>query len=292
MSLRRKGIILAGGSGTRLSPLTTIISKQLLPVYNKPMIYYPISTLMLAEIRDILIISDADSMSMYKKLLGDGSKFGIRLSYDIQAEPRGIAEALIIGEGFIGEDSFALILGDNLIYGDSLGEKISRCFEQTDSATIFGYKVSDPHRFGVIELGTDNNVIGIEEKPLKPKSNYIAIGLYVYPAGAIDIAKNLELSSRNELEITDVNQNFLSLSRLEVTLLGRGYAWFDMGTHSSLLGAANFIKMIEDRTSTNIACLEEIAYESGWITKTQLSANLEGAGQSEYHSYIRTTCLA
>ena len=292
MSSKHKGIILSGGSGSRLSPLTEITSKQLLPVYDKPMIYYPISTLMLADIRDILIISDTDSMPMYKKLLGDGSRFGIRLSYDIQAEPRGIAEALIIGEDFIGEDSFALILGDNLIYGDSLGKKISSCFEQLESATIFGYHVSDPSRFGVIELGADNNVIGLEEKPLNPKSNYAAIGLYVYPACAVKIAKNLELSSRNELEITDVNLNFLASSKLEVSLLGRGYAWFDMGTHTSLLDGANFIKMIEDRTSTNIACLEEIAYESGWITKIQLSADLEGAGQSEYYRYIRKTCLA
>lgn len=291
MSLKRKGIILAGGSGSRLSPLTAIISKQLLPVYDKPMIYYPISTLMLADIRDILIISDTDSMPMYKKLLGDGSRFGMRLSYDTQAEPRGIAEALIIGEDFIGEDSFALILGDNLIYGDNLGGKINRCFDKLDSATIFGYHVSDPSRFGVIELGSDNKVIGLEEKPLNPKSNYAAIGLYVYPASAVKIAKNLELSPRNELEITDVNLNFLASSKLEVSLLGRGYAWFDMGTHSSLLDAANFIKMIEDRTSTNIACLEEIAYRTGWISKNQLSVNLKGAGDSEYYCYIRDTFL-
>jgi glucose-1-phosphate thymidylyltransferase len=291
VSLKRKGIILAGGSGSRLSPLTAITSKQLLPVYNKPMIYYPISTLMLADIRDILIISDTDNMLMYEKLLGDGSRFGIRISYETQAEPRGVAEALIIGEDFIGEDSFALILGDNLIYGDSLGEKISSCFEQLGSATIFGYHVSDPSRFGVVELGADNNVIGLEEKPLNPKSNYAAIGLYVYPACAVKIAKNLELSSRNELEITDVNLNFLASSKLEVSLLGRGYAWFDMGTHTALLDAANFIKMIEDRTSTNIACLEEIAYRSGWIAKNQIIANLKGAGDSEYYRYIHITCL-
>lgn len=292
MSFKRKGIILAGGAGSRLSPLTSIISKQLLPVYDKPMIYYPISTLMLADIRDILIISDVESMLMYKKVLGDGARFGIRLSYDIQAEPRGIAEALIIGEDFIGQDSFAFILGDNLIYGDNLGGKISSCFDKLDSATIFGYKVPDPERFGVIEVGADDNVVGLEEKPTNPKSNYAAIGLYVYPAGATMVAKSLESSHRNELEITDVNLNFLASSKLELSLLGRGYAWFDMGTHSSLLEAANFIKMIESRTNTNIACLEEIAYTSGWITKKQLSANLQGAGNSEYYSYIRKNCLA
>lgn len=291
MSLKRKGIILAGGSGSRLSPLTAIISKQLLPVYDKPMIYYPISSLMLSNIRDILIISDPDSMPIYKKLLGDGSKFGIRLSYDTQVEPRGIAEALIIGEDFIGEDSLALILGDNLIYGDNLGGKINACFDNLDSATIFGYKVANPQHFGVIELGSDNKVISLEEKPLNPKSNYAAIGLYVYPSCAVKIAKNLDLSPRNEFEITDVNLDFLASNKLEVCLLGRGYAWFDMGTHGSLLEASNFIKMIEDRTKTNIACLEEIACQLGWISKDQLRDNLKGAGDSEYYHYIRNTCL-
>ena len=289
MKPKYKGIVLAGGSGSRLSPLTSITSKQLLPVYDKPMIYYPISTLMLAGVREILLISDTVSLPLYQKLLGDGSQFGISILYEVQLETNGIAEAITIGSDFIGDSGFVLILGDNLIYGDSLGERISNCFQKTGVATIFGYKVSDPERFGVIELGQDDSVVGLEEKPSIPKSNYAAIGLYIYPPEAVSVARALDRSERGELEITDVNLYFFNKGLLNAVLLGRGYTWFDLGTQDSLLDAGTFMRMIQTRTNTNIACLEEIAQESGWISRDELCRALKSKGDSHYFNYIRNS---
>lgn len=268
-----KGIILAGGSGTRLYPVTLVTSKQLLPIYDKPMIYYPLSVLMMAGIRDILIISTPIDTPRMEALLGDGSKFGIKLSYKVQPSPDGLAQAFILGEEFIGEDACAMILGDNIFYGAGLIKHLEnsvRRAEQEDMATIYGYYVNDPERFGVVELDENNNAISIEEKPKHPKSNYCVTGLYFYPKGVSKIAKTIKPSIRGELEITTLNNVYLDQKRLHVTTLGRGYSWLDTGTHESLIDASSYIKMLEEHQGLKVCCPEEIAYKHGWIDKETL----------------------
>ena len=268
-----KGIILAGGSGTRLYPVTLVTSKQLLPIYDKPMIYYPLSVLMMAGIRDILIISTPIDTPRMEALLGDGSKFGIKLSYKVQPSPDGLAQAFILGEEFIGEDACAMVLGDNIFYGAGLIKHLEnsvRRAEQEDMATIYGYYVNDPERFGVVELDENNNAISIEEKPKHPKSNYCVTGLYFYPKGVSKIAKTIKPSIRGELEITTLNNVYLDQKRLHVTTLGRGYSWLDTGTHESLIDASSYIKMLEEHQGLKVCCPEEIAYKHGWIDKETL----------------------
>lgn len=268
-----KGIILAGGSGTRLYPLTLVTSKQLLPIYDKPMIYYPLSVLMMAGIRDILIISTPIDTPRMEQLLGDGSKFGIKLSYKVQPSPDGLAQAFILGEEFIGDDACAMILGDNIFYGAGLIKHLEnsvRRAEQEDIATIYGYYVNDPERFGIVELDKDGNAISIEEKPKHPKSNYCVTGLYFYPKGVSKIAKTIKPSERGELEITTLNNVYLDQKRLHVTTLGRGYSWLDTGTHESLIDASSYIKMLEEHQGLKVCCPEEIAYKHGWINKETL----------------------
>jgi glucose-1-phosphate thymidylyltransferase len=281
-----KGIILAGGSGTRLFPITIPVSKQLLPVYDKPMIYYPLSVLMLANIRDILIITTPWDSDSFKKLLGDGSQFGIRLTYATQAEPRGLADAFIVGEAFIGDDPVCLILGDNIFYGQGLVEKLRAAAERTNKATIFGYYVKNPERYGVAEFDENMNVISIEEKPKHPKSNYAVTGLYFYDNDVIEIAKNITPSGRGELEITDVNKAYLERNKLVLEILGRGYAWLDTGTYESLLEAASFVEVMERRQGLKIACLEEIAYVLDFITLEQLMTQAEKFKNSQYGQYL------
>jgi glucose-1-phosphate thymidylyltransferase len=281
-----KGIILAGGSGTRLYPVTIPVSKQLLPVYDKPMIYYPLSVLMLANIRDILIITTPQDSDSFKKLLEDGSQFGIRLSYTIQENPNGLAEAFIIGEDFIGNDSVCLILGDNIFYGQGLGDKLRSAVQRTDKATIFGYYVNNPEYYGVAEFDKDMNVISLEEKPKHPKSNYAVTGLYFYDNDVIDIAKNITPSARGELEITDVNKTYLARNKLKLEILGRGYAWLDTGTYESLLEAGSFVEVIERRQGLKIACLEEIAYGMGFINREQLLKQANKLKNSQYGQYL------
>lgn len=279
-----KGIILAGGSGTRLYPLTKSISKQLMPVYDKPMIYYPLSTLMLAGIKDVLIITTPDDQAQFTRLLGDGSQWGIKLSYAIQPSPDGLAQAFLIGEEFIGTDSVCLILGDNIFYGHGLADKFQKITAET-GATVFGYPVRDPERYGVVSFNEQGVVTGIEEKPLKAKSKYAVTGLYFYDNDVIEIAKQVRPSARGELEITSVNQEYLRRGTLKVQLLGRGSAWLDTGTHESLLDAANYIKILEDRQGLKIACLEEIAYRMGYIDAGQvadLAAPLIKNGYGQY----------
>jgi glucose-1-phosphate thymidylyltransferase len=282
-----KGIILAGGSGTRLYPITLALSKQLLPVYDKPMIYYPLSTLMLAGMKEVLIISTPADLPHYERLLGDGSKFGIRLEYAVQPKPDGLAQAFIIGEKFLDGGPACLILGDNLFHSQGLTQMLQNAASVTEGATIFGYWVSDPERYGVVEFDASGKVLSLEEKPKAPKSNYAVVGLYFYDSQITEIAKQIKPSWRGELEITDINNVYLKMGKLNVTQLRRGVAWLDTGTYQSLLQAGNFIETIELRTGLKIGCLEEIAYEMGLITRDQLLAQAEKLGKAEYAQYLR-----
>lgn len=281
-----KGIILAGGSGTRLYPLTLATSKQLLPVYDKPMIYYPLSTMMLAGIRDILLISTPRDISRFQNLLGDGTQLGIHINYMIQKKPNGLAEAFILGSNFIGSDSVCLILGDNIYYGSGLSKMVQRAAKKKRGATIFGYQVHDPERFGVVEFDKNQHVKSIEEKPQHPASNYAVTGMYFYDNQVIDIAKGLKPSKRGELEITDVNKKYLELGKLDIELLGRGYAWLDTGTHESLNDASNFIETVQKRQNLKIACIEEIAYRMGYIDKNQVYDLAQSLKKSDYGQYL------
>ena len=282
-----KGIVLAGGAGTRLHPITRGVSKQLLGVYDKPMIYYPISTLMLAGIRDILIITPPEDQPSFQRLLGDGSRFGVRFSYAVQPKPEGLAQAFLIGKSFIGADSVALVLGDNIFYGAGLEQLLLQAAARTEGATVFGYYVRDPERFGVVEFDKNGKAVSIEEKPEKPKSHYAVTGLYFYDNDVVNIAENIRPSARGELEITAVNSEYLRRGKLNVEVFKNGYAWLDTGTHDSMLDAANFIRTIETRQGLQIACLQEIAYEKGWMTAQDVLDSIDDMLKTEYGQYLK-----
>ena len=284
---KRKGIILAGGSGTRLYPLTHAISKQIMPVYDKPMIYYPISVLMLANIKDILIISTPRDIEIFKALLGDGSQWGMNFEYAVQEKPRGLADAFIVGKEFIGKDDVAMILGDNIFFGQSLTKKLEKVSAAYDVATIFGYPVSDPRAYGVVEIDEEGNAISIEEKPKQPKSNLCVPGLYFYPNNVVEIAQNIKPSARGEIEITSINEEYMNRKQLKVEKLGRGLAWFDTGTHADLLEAADFVRTIENRQGMQVSCPEEIAYRKKWIDKEKLLEILKPYLKTNYGKYLK-----
>lgn len=287
MNIERKGIILAGGSGTRLYPVTISTSKQLLPVYDKPMIYYPLSILMLSNIRKVLIISTPNDIEKYEQLLGDGQQFGLEISYEIQPNPGGLAQAFLIGEDFIGDDNVTLILGDNIFYGKDLSKSLENVAQQNDGATVFSYHVVDPERFGVVEFDSKGQALSIEEKPKNPKSNFAVTGLYFYDNEVINISKSIKPSDRGELEISDVNKVYLENKKLNVEALARGITWLDSGTHDSLIEASQFIQTIEKRQGLKVACLEEIAYNKKWISKNSLMKSVENLGKTEYADYLQ-----
>ncbi len=284
----RKGIVLAGGSGTRLYPCKIPVSKQLMPVYDKPMIYYPISLLMLAGVRDILIISTPEDTPLFERLLGDGSHFGVSFSYEVQAKPEGLAQAFIIAESFLGDSPAVLVLGDNLFYGHDLVNKLRVADGLSEGATIFGYPVANPSDYGVVEFEKDGRVVSIEEKPLNPKSNYAVPGLYFYDKRVVDFALKIRPSARGELEITDLNRCYLEINELNVELLGRGTAWLDTGTHKSLMAASQFVQVIEERQGLKMACLEGIGYEQGWLTASDLEKRIDFLGKTQYATYLRS----
>lgn len=283
-----KGIILAGGSGSRLYPITKGISKQLLPIYDKPMIYYPLSVLMLANIREVLLISNPEFIEFYERLFGSGENFGMKITYKIQEKPRGLADAFIVGEDFIGNDSVCLILGDNVFYGQGFGSKLKAISTIKNGALIFGYYVNNPHEFGVVEFDHENNVVSLEEKPKDPKSNYAIPGLYFYDNTVIERAKNLKPSTRGEIEITDLNKEYLKENKLKVELLGRGFAWLDTGTYDGLANASDFVRTIQNRTGLYISCIEEISYKNGWISKDVLQEAVNEHKNTDYGKYLRS----
>jgi len=286
MNINYKGIVLAGGSGTRLHPITKGVSKQLLPIYDKPMIYYPISVLMLAGINEILVISTPDDIGSYQRLLGKGTDFGLSIKYAIQPSPDGLAQAFLIGEEFIGDSNVALVLGDNIFYGQHFSDNLKRATAKSKGATVFGYQVKDPERFGVVEFDAEGNVLSIEEKPSAPKSNYAVTGLYFYDNEVLQIAKSIQPSQRGELEITDVNKEYQSRDQLSVELLGRGFAWLDTGTHDSLMEAGQFVQTVEHRQGLKVACLEEIAFSKGWLSKPDLLRQAEKLKKTSYGEYL------